>query len=71
MKFVYTCEFTGGQIWGHLTLREDNHYLSPKMGRGEGGEVRRDFGGITWFLGGTQRRPVVAKRVLRLYKNNC
>lgn len=51
MKFVYTCQFTGGQIWGHLTLREDNHYLLPEMGRGEGGGSKKDFGGITWFLG--------------------
>ena len=45
MKFVYTCEFTGGQIWGHLTLREDNHYLSPEMGRGEGGGSKKGFWG--------------------------
>ena len=50
-------------------LREENHYLSPEMREG-GGEVRRILG-RSHGLGGTQRRPVVAKRVLRLYKNDC
>ena len=30
-------------------LREDNHYLSPEMGEGGGGESKKDFGEIAWF----------------------